>query len=464
MSTFDGFITEIPGISVDRFELSNLNSSVFFLSHCHTDHMHGLSTTYLRQNLKRDNVTIYASPISVLILSNLYPDISSKLKNIEINTPILIKIPEKEENYITVTSIPAGHCPGSVMFLFETNEKNILYTGDFRLNPSDLIKFKGFFETPGQIIKIDKVYLDTTFFNKSYEYFPPRDECVEIICRLINEWISLSKKHCVKIQNSANYGSEYLFIEIYKKVKMPIHVRDEVYKNYICIPEMENIVTLNEKMTQIHSSCIKHGKICKDDLVRIIIPTAFFWTKIHSKEKCIENKGKYRVCYSCHSSYSEIIEFLDFIQPKEIYPCVIPETNAEQEILYELIKETLKKYSSIELHEEKLFCIKTQEKQESSLLEFRQQSPLKDKFKFYHTEKYFDDLLASPPSKKKGLFLNEKESSDEDFLEKMCNNFNDLHKTCNSNKKDLTTVKQIDTTSLSDDDIIHDLFNLRKSK
>lgn len=32
----------------------------------------------------------------------------------------------------TVTSIPAGHCPGSVMFMFETIGKRVLYTGDFR--------------------------------------------------------------------------------------------------------------------------------------------------------------------------------------------------------------------------------------------------------------------------------------------------------------------------------------------
>lgn len=37
-----------------------------------------------------------------------------------------------ESRRITVTTIPAAHCPGSVMFLFEEKNLKILYTGDFR--------------------------------------------------------------------------------------------------------------------------------------------------------------------------------------------------------------------------------------------------------------------------------------------------------------------------------------------
>lgn len=43
-------------------------------------------------------------------------------------------IPHKNDEvdeYFTVTAIPAGHCPGSIMLLFEY-KKRVLYTGDFR--------------------------------------------------------------------------------------------------------------------------------------------------------------------------------------------------------------------------------------------------------------------------------------------------------------------------------------------
>ena len=39
MSEFPGPISEFPGVSIDRFSSENLKSKVYFLSHCHTDHM-----------------------------------------------------------------------------------------------------------------------------------------------------------------------------------------------------------------------------------------------------------------------------------------------------------------------------------------------------------------------------------------------------------------------------------------
>lgn len=71
MSTFSGIIKEIPFISVDRFDNDNLNSKLFFLSHCHTDHMVGLSNNDLPGPL-------YVSPISAVILQGKY----NNLKNI----------------------------------------------------------------------------------------------------------------------------------------------------------------------------------------------------------------------------------------------------------------------------------------------------------------------------------------------------------------------------------------------
>lgn len=127
MSTFLGLIHNIPGISIDRFDGNNLQSKCFFLSHCHTDHMHGL--------MKQNDLPgpLYLSSVSAVIVRSLYPNISHI---IGLNTaePTLVKLKNdnNQETRLTVTCIPASHCPGSVMFLFEVNGIKVLYTGDFR--------------------------------------------------------------------------------------------------------------------------------------------------------------------------------------------------------------------------------------------------------------------------------------------------------------------------------------------
>lgn len=76
MSTFGGHLREISGVSVDRFDGINLSSKVFFLSHCHTDHMIGLD------NLDGLPGPLYLSPVSAVIIRRQYP----KIKVMAVNT------------------------------------------------------------------------------------------------------------------------------------------------------------------------------------------------------------------------------------------------------------------------------------------------------------------------------------------------------------------------------------------
>lgn len=69
MSTFAGIMNEFPLISVDRFDNENLDSKLFFLSHCHMDHMVGLS----------DGIPgpLYLSSISSIIIRKQFPHIKT---------------------------------------------------------------------------------------------------------------------------------------------------------------------------------------------------------------------------------------------------------------------------------------------------------------------------------------------------------------------------------------------------
>ena len=83
--------------------------------------MEGLRSYSFMKRLKEEpEVFIYCSEITAHILKceNHFIDVSHKIKELYIGLGNIITIPGKdgEENQeITVTLIPTGHCPGAVM-------------------------------------------------------------------------------------------------------------------------------------------------------------------------------------------------------------------------------------------------------------------------------------------------------------------------------------------------------------
>lgn len=76
MSTFSGFLDGIEHVSVDRFTELNLQSKVFFLSHCHMDHMIGLNKITSELELPGP---LYLSEVSKVIVRRKYPAIKNMI-------------------------------------------------------------------------------------------------------------------------------------------------------------------------------------------------------------------------------------------------------------------------------------------------------------------------------------------------------------------------------------------------
>lgn len=339
MSTFFGLIEEIPGISVDRFE-KNSNSSAYFLSHCHTDHMQGLDDEFFKC-LQQCNKYFYCSCISKTFLKAKYRYTESCVKDIALDKKVLVEYKNKDNDKNTdilfVTCISAGHCPGSVMFLFET-DKLVLYTGDFRINPKDFAKIaplhscKNFNMYPK---KLAKMYLDTTFLDPNFVFFPTREESINVMCKVVKEWLEKSSGNVVVLECSALYGSEFLYVELSKFLKTCIHIKNFVYKNYNCISSIADYVTDNPLATRIHACMNKFdrsGLKCRSDILEknilTIVPSVLKWK---GKDTSVigewdnTRERTFNVCYSAHASFDELKKFLQYFKPEEIHPCVCSE-------------------------------------------------------------------------------------------------------------------------------------------
>ncbi|KAI4890097.1 hypothetical protein NFI96_026335 [Prochilodus magdalenae] len=317
MSSFPGRMKEYSTISIDRFDKENVHARAYFLSHCHKDHMKGLKGPLLRRKLKFSlTVKLYCSFVTKeLLLSNpKYGFWEEHIVALELDSPTHISLIDEvtgESEDVAVTLLPAGHCPGSVMFLFEGAQGTVLYTGDFRLAVGDAARMEHL-HSGDRVKDIKSVYLDSTFYDPKFYQIPSREACLIGVRELVQDWISQSPYHVVWLNCKAAYGYEYLFTNL-----------------------GEEFNSQDEEL--FRANRLPCGCTAPDGTpLRIISikPSTMWFGERTRKTKVIVRMGSssYRACFSFHSSYSEIKDFLSYICPVNIYPSVIPLGQTVEEV------------------------------------------------------------------------------------------------------------------------------------
>ncbi|KFY90070.1 hypothetical protein V500_05315 [Pseudogymnoascus sp. VKM F-4518 (FW-2643)] len=178
------FYKIMPGfyICVDAFRYGAVQGcNAYFLSHFHSDHYIGLTASWCHG-------PIYCSKVT----GNL---VKQQLKVdpkwvVTLDFEDIVEVPNTHG--VSVTMIPANHCPGSSLFLFEKvvgkgpkpKVQRILHCGDFRACPAHVEHPQLMPDIVDSITgktkqqKIDVCYLDTTYLNPRYS-FPSQDDVVQ---------------------------------------------------------------------------------------------------------------------------------------------------------------------------------------------------------------------------------------------------------------------------------------------
>jgi DNA cross-link repair 1A protein len=192
------FYKIVPGlyVCVDAFRYGKVEGqNAYFLSHFHSDHYIGLTSSWCHG-------PIYCSKVTAnLVRQQLRVD-PQWVVPLEFEKKV--EIPNT--NGVSVTMLPANHCPGSSLFLFErvvgktskgTPKLNrILHCGDFRACPAHvnhpLLKPDIVDAITGQKNQqvIDTCYLDTTYLTPKYA-FPPQSDVIDACAQMC---VSLSKE------------------------------------------------------------------------------------------------------------------------------------------------------------------------------------------------------------------------------------------------------------------------------
>lgn len=190
----------------------------------------------------------------------------------------------------------------------------------------------------GRVKDIQSVYLDTTFCDPRFYQIPSREECLRGILELVRSWITRSPRHVVWLNCKAAYGYEYLFTNLSEELGVQVHVdKMDMFRN---MPDILHHLT-TDRNTQIHAcrhpkaeeyfqwNKLPCGITSKNKVVLHTIsikPSTMWFGERTRKTNVIVRTGEssYRACFSFHSSYSEIKDFLSYICPVNAYPNVIP--------------------------------------------------------------------------------------------------------------------------------------------
>nr|XP_046253497.1 5' exonuclease Apollo [Scatophagus argus] len=272
---------------------------LFFLSHMHSDHTAGLTSTW-------SNRPIYCSPTTATLL-RLRLQVKEKwIHPLELGEPYLLPLDDIGKERLTVTLIDANHCPGAVMFLFEGYFGSILYTGDFRYTPSML-------REPCLRTTIDVLYLDNTNCDPNRS-LPSRQRATQEIKELIRS----HPNHNVVI-GLYTLGKESLLLELAMEFKTWIEVSFQRMETLKAL-ELPDVFTTDPGAGRIR--VVDQSEVCsaalrqwnREQPTLAILPTSRPLVSYHPKI--------YVVPYSDHSSYQELEDFVSALKPASVVPIV----------------------------------------------------------------------------------------------------------------------------------------------
>nr|XP_054751577.1 5' exonuclease Apollo-like [Lytechinus pictus] len=281
-------------------------SKVFFLSHAHSDHTSGLSSTW--------RYPIYCSEVTGKVVVAKCEVKQSLIKSLSVGSRHIIPLDESGKETMTVTLIDANHCPGSTMFLFEGYFGRFLYTGDFRYHPCMFPNTLLGLNRP-----VDRLYLDNTY-NSPNNDFPGEDDCKVKIMEVLAEY-----PYTNVVLGMHQLGKEDLLVDIAEFYGEKIQVTPE-RMSVIELLDCKDVFTTCEeriRVVPVHTITTSRVEQWNNEFPTIvIIPSAIFRSQ---RKSCIANHPSvFIIPYSSHSSYNELIQFVRCVRPKKVIPIVQP--------------------------------------------------------------------------------------------------------------------------------------------
>lgn len=211
---------------------------------------------------------------------------------------------------------------------------------------------------------LDCLYLDSTFLSLDYVHFPKQRESINTVIELTEKWLDANPKNVCILRPPANYGYEFLLVQLAQYFKVKIHVTNATFKDYLYIPDFDTYISNNPyHCGRIHlcpsgnanqwqlrkSACLPK---LDEQHICIIRPTAMKWKNLAVNDVHYESHSDvpncYSVCYSNHSSHDEIKFLIQYLRPKRVKLNVLPNNISQRKAMYDAVDAITKEYQTNE--------------------------------------------------------------------------------------------------------------------
>lgn len=302
----------------------------YFLTHAHADHLAGLSSA--------SKIRVFCTTTTAEIAARRTGAPAATFFPLPLHVRTAVSCADA---VIYVTLLPASHCIGACMFLFQGPFGTVLHTGDFRVSPSVRHALSPWVRT------VDTVFMDCTYCHPSFN-FPSMDEATKRIVELvISAWRNGAGDDV--FIGGDTLGKEELYASISRQLSVPVIVDADRYRN---ITEHSPEIAVEcfavdpmpaappaQRVTLGLIDNINHPSAC----VRVvpwwkITPQSVAeWESLTSRSvtaimptacpsRLPNDTPGHRVPYSSHSSFVELGIFIQFLQPVRVLRT--PETAA----------------------------------------------------------------------------------------------------------------------------------------
>ncbi len=219
-----------------------------------------------------------------------------------------------------LTTHPAGHVLGSAMLLVESEQRSLLYTGDFKLGPSSTAEAAA---PP----KADVLVMESTYGDPAYR-LPPREEAIEMLRRVV-EWVLNDGRTPVvhayvlgKSQEVTRILSDLGFRVLQHPL---VHDISQVYEQCGC--SLGNYALYDEQAVAGAVVVAPPKPQKQARLQGLVRPVSIGVTGWAVQQRYRFRQGvDYAVPLSDHADYDELVACIDRVEPREIYCTHGPES------------------------------------------------------------------------------------------------------------------------------------------